>query len=143
MAKKSELDEPAVYYIPDNFITKGTILGGTFKVRNAIEAALIVGCIAYPVMNIPMNLTAKIVIIAATCIPLGILALIGVNNGPLSQFLVDFFKFKKLSNVYKYDSTHQRLKTAANNQISEEKPEEKSKNNKKDKKKKEKGGAEI
>lgn len=140
MAKKTELDEPAVYYIPDNFITKGTILGGTFKVRNAIEAGVIVGGIAYPVLNIPMNLTVKIVIIAATCIPLGILALIGVNNGPLSQFLLDFFKFKKLSNEYKYDSTHQRLKTTVEDKDASKSTEVKqNKKNKKSKKKK--GGA--
>ena len=106
MAKKTELDEPAVYYIPNNFITKGTVLGGTFKTRNLIDAIAILLLIGYPVSMLPMNLTVKIVIIACTCLPLAVWALIGVNDGPLSQFLVDFIKFKKFPQEYEYDLKH-------------------------------------
>lgn len=126
MAKKTELDEPEVYYIPNNFITKGTVLGGTFKTRNLIDAIAILLLIGYPISMIPMNLTVKIVILACTCLPLCVWALIGVNDGPLSQFLVDFVKFKKFPQEYEYDLKHL-----------DKKPEpEESENKKKSKKKK-------
>lgn len=104
MARESNLDEPAVFRIPDNFISKGTILGGMFKVRNAVEALIIVLAIGYPLYLIPMTLTLKAVLIILLCAPLGIIALIGVNRGPLSEFLLDFYKHKKLTHEYRYMS---------------------------------------
>ena len=113
MAKKTELDEPAIYYIPNNFITKGTVLGGTFKTRNVIDAAAILFLIGYPIISIHMNLTVKIVLLCILCLPLAILALVGVNDGPLSQFLLDFIRFKKFPHEYEYDMKHSDRKAAA------------------------------
>lgn len=106
MARKTELDEPTIFYIPDNFIVKGTLLGGMLKTRNTIEALIIVLGLGYPICLIPMNLTVKIVILSIVCLPLGVWALIGMNNGPLSQFILDFIKFKKFPHEYEYDARH-------------------------------------
>lgn len=106
MARKTDLDEPTIFYIPDNFIVKGTLMGGMIKTRNAIEALIVVIGLGYPIFLIPMNLTVKIVILCVTCLPLGIWALVGMNNGPLSQFLLDFIKFKKFPHEYEYDTRH-------------------------------------
>ena len=111
MAKKTELDEPIIYYIPSNFITKGTILGGTFKTRNAIEAAVLLFIIGYPIVSIHMNLTLKIVLLCIFCIAPAVAALVGVNDGPLSQFLIDFIKFKKFPHEYEYDLKHTNKKS--------------------------------
>lgn len=130
MAKKTELDEPAVYYIPSNFITKGTVLGGTIKTRNLIDAIVILLLIGYPVSMIPMNLTVKIVILACTCLPLAVWAIIGVNDGPLSQFLVDFIKFKKFPQKYEYDLKHLDKKPESEEPVKGKKKQKKSKKKK-------------
>ena len=110
MAKKTELDEPAVYYIPNNFIAKGTVLGGTFKTRNVIEALIILIGIGYPITMLPMSLTVKIIVLCVVCLPGAVWALVGANGGPLSQFLLDFFRFKKFPHEYVYDVKHTELK---------------------------------
>lgn len=110
MAKKTELDEPTVYYIPYNFIAKGTVLGGTFKTRNVIEAIALLLIIGYPIMSIHMNITLKIVLLCVFAVTPAIAALIGVNDGPLSQFLIDFIKFKKFPHEYEYDLKHSNMK---------------------------------
>lgn len=143
MAKKTELDEPAVYYIPDNFITKGTVLGGTFKTRNVIDAAAILFIIGYPIISIHMNITVKIVLLCILCLPLTILALVGVNDGPLSQFLLDYIRFKKFPHEYEYDMKHSDRKAQVlinqEEALNSENPDN-SKKKKAKKSKKQKGG---
>lgn len=130
MAKKRDLDEPEVYYIPNNFISKGTVMGGTFKTRNLIEALILVIGIGYPIFLIPMNTTVKIVLITVLCLPLGITALLGVNNGPLSQFIVDFIKFKKIPQEFEYDATHSDIKNGSGYVSEPDKRQEKNKQRK-------------
>lgn len=138
MAKKTELDEPAIYYIPNNFIAKGTVLGGTFKTRNVIEAIALLLIIGYPIMSIHMNITIKIVLLCILAVAPAIAALIGVNDGPLSQFLIDFIKFKKFPHEYEYDLKHSNMKNDNIENVGE-KSETKSKEKSKIKAKK-KGG---
>ena len=102
MSKKNSLDELATFYIPQNFTTAGTLFGGMIKVRNAIEAIAAVLIIGYPIYLIPMGFVARIAIISVICLPIGILALVGINNGPLSEFLIDVFKHIRLTRKYKY-----------------------------------------
>lgn len=104
--KKMDLDEPINFYIPTNFVATGTILGGMLKVRNVVEAIVVVLLIGFPIYNIPMGLTLKIVLFICLCIPPAIPALVGVNHGPLSEFLLDVFKYKRLNKKYEYDESH-------------------------------------
>lgn len=104
--RKMDLDEPMNFYIPTNFIAAGTILGGMLKVRNVVEAIIVVLIIGYPIYCIPMSVTLKIVLFICCCIPPAIPALIGINHGPLSEFLIDVFKYKKLNKNFEYDEYH-------------------------------------
>jgi len=81
------------YYIPPNFVDTGTVMGGMFKLRNVIEAGVIAAVIVLPMFRLPISLTAKIIIVCVTALPLGLIALIGVNGESLSEFIVGFFKF--------------------------------------------------
>ena len=90
--KNEELD---TYIIPPNFIERGTIFGGTFKVRNVVEAGMIVTLIGLPVLKMSLSLTIKVMILCFTALPLGILALIGVSGESLSSFIVNYIRFVK------------------------------------------------
>ena len=47
-------NEHDVYIIPPNFIEGGTLFGGMFKLRNAIEAGVLALAVILPVMRINM-----------------------------------------------------------------------------------------
>ena len=91
MARQTE--EKDSYYIPPNFIDTGTVMGGMFKLRNVIEAGIICGLILLPLFSTGLTLTAKIIVACVTALPLGLLALIGINGESLSAFILGFFKF--------------------------------------------------
>lgn len=86
----SEFD---TYYIPPNFIEGGTVMGGLFKLRNVIEAGILALLVGVPIFMLNMDVTAKIVIICFTALPLSLLALIGVSGESLSSYIFGFFKF--------------------------------------------------
>lgn len=87
------------YYIPPNFIERGTILGGMFKFRNVIEASIIAALIGVPVLMLKISITAKIIILCLTALPLALFALIGISGESLSSFIFGFFKFLKRRRV--------------------------------------------
>lgn len=91
MARQTE--ERDVYRIPENFVDTGTVMGGMFKLRNVLEAGAIAAVFILPLFKINISLTAKIIIACLTALPLGLLALIGVNGESLSSFILGFFKF--------------------------------------------------
>lgn len=81
------------YLIPPNFIEGGTLFGGAFKVRNVIEAGVLVAAVGIPVLLLELTLTAKIIILCLTALPLGLLALIGISGESLSSYVLAFFEF--------------------------------------------------
>lgn len=89
--KKEDVD---TYIIPPNFIDAGTVFGGMFKLRNVIEAGVIVAVIGLPVFRLPLSLTTKIIIICVTALPLALFALIGIAGESLSSFLLGFIHFQ-------------------------------------------------
>ncbi|MBO5420051.1 MAG: hypothetical protein J6A22_08215 [Bacteroidales bacterium] len=91
MARQTE--ERDVYRIPENFVDTGTVMGGMFKLRNVLEAGAIAAVFNLPLFKINISLTAKIIIACLTALPLGLLALIGVNGESLTSFILGFFKF--------------------------------------------------
>jgi len=89
-------NETDTYIIPPNFIEVGTFFGGMFKARNVIEAGILALATGIPVMlYLPFSLTARIIILCFTALPLAILALIGLSGESLSSFLFIFLKFLK------------------------------------------------
>ena len=86
-------DERDVYYIPPNFIEGGTLLGGMFKTRNVIEAGVLAVVTGVPVMGLALSLTARIILLCLTALPLALVALIGIGGGSLSEFVIQFFAF--------------------------------------------------
>ena len=88
-----QTEERDVYRIPENFVDTGTVMGGMFKLRNVIEAGVIAAVFILPLFKVNLSLTAKIIIACLTALPLGLLALIGINGESLSTFILGFFKF--------------------------------------------------
>ena len=86
----SEFD---VYYIPPNFIEGGTVLGGMFKLRNVIEAGILALGVGIPIFMLDIDLTARILMLCFTSLPLALLALIGISGESLFSYLAGFFKF--------------------------------------------------
>lgn len=88
--KQSELD---TYIIPPNFIERGTIFGGLFKIRNVIEAVILALAVGIPAFSLDLSLTARIIILCLTALPLGLLGLIGISGESLSSFIFILIKF--------------------------------------------------
>lgn len=97
-----------IYIIPPNFIETGTILGGMFKIRNAIEAGILAVAIGVPVfLFVPMGLTARIIILCLTALPAALVALIGISGESLSRFLLLFLKYLRNRRIVGGDGEQQ------------------------------------
>ena len=83
-------EERDVYVIPPNFIEGGTLMGGMVKTRNAVEAGVLGVLTALPVLRLNLSLTARVIILCLTTLPLVLAALIGIGGQSLSQFLLQF-----------------------------------------------------
>ena len=83
-----------VYAIPANYTDSGKLLGGMVETRNAIEAVFLVALVGYPeLMWIPMPTTIRIVVMTVTLIPLGVLAVMGIDGDSLVQYIGHMFSF--------------------------------------------------
>lgn len=75
------------YVIPPNYTDSGKLLGGMLEARNTVEAAVLVVLVGYPeLMWLPVSVTAKIVVMTVTLLPLGIFALMGLGGDSLLQY---------------------------------------------------------
>ena len=99
MQKNAGQDENDIYIIPPNFIDTGTLFGGTMKLRNAVEALVLVIVIGVPVFHIPVSLTTKIIIACVTVLPAALFAIIGMDGESLSSFVLNFFSYMKNKRV--------------------------------------------
>ena len=83
-----------VYAIPANYTDYGKLLGGMVETRNAIEAVFLIGLVGYPeLMWIPVTATIKIVIMTVTLLPLGVVAVMGIDGDSLLQYLGHMIAF--------------------------------------------------
>ena len=83
-----------VYAIPANYTDSGKLLGGMVETRNAIEAVFLVALVGYPeLMWIPMSTTIRIVVMTVTLIPLGVLAVMGIDGDSLVQYMGHMVSF--------------------------------------------------
>ena len=87
------------FFIPQNYTDSGKVLGGNFNLRNVIEAAAIALLIGFPeVQFLHMETTVKVIIIVTSVLPLGIIALIGIDGESLTQYaghMIKYFKNKR------------------------------------------------
>lgn len=85
-----------VYVIPANYTDSGKLLGGMVETRNAVEAGALVLLVGYPeLMWIPMSATIRIVVMTVTLIPLGVVAVMGIDGDSLLQYLGHILSFWK------------------------------------------------
>lgn len=83
-----------VYAIPANYTDSGKLLGGMVETRNAVEAVFLVILLGYPeLMWIPMSTTIRIVVMTVTLIPLGVVAVMGIDGDSLLQYLWHIISF--------------------------------------------------
>ena len=79
-------EERDVYFIPPNFLTSGRLFGGMIRVRNAIEACVLVLLTGFPIIKLPISLTAKIILLCLIPLPLGVFAVVGFEGDSLTEF---------------------------------------------------------
>ena len=77
-------EEQDIYYIPPNFLTSGRLFGGMIRVRNAIEACVLVLLTGLPIIRLPLSLTARIILLCLIPLPLGIFPVIGFDGDSLT-----------------------------------------------------------
>ena len=56
-------EERDIYYVPPNFLTSGRLFGGAVRIRNAIEACILVVLTGLPIIRLPLSLTTRIIIL--------------------------------------------------------------------------------
>lgn len=86
-------EEMDVYYIPPNFLTSGRLFGGMIRVRNAIEACVLVLLTGIPILQLPFSLTTRIVILCLITLPLGVFGVVGVDGDSLSEFVFNWCRW--------------------------------------------------
>ena len=102
------------YIIPPNFVDTGTFFGGMFRARNVIEAGILAVATGLPVfLFLPFGLTARIIVLCLTTLPLVLFALIGISGESLSSFLVIFLKYMKNRRIVGGSESQETVRTAA------------------------------
>lgn len=92
IAKNKE--ERDIFLIPPNFLNEGSLFGGMLKLRNTLEAVVLVVGVTIPILKITVFcFTAKIILLCLTALPICIFALIGIGGESLTAFLMNFFRF--------------------------------------------------
>nr|WP_300815655.1 ATP-binding protein [uncultured Acetatifactor sp.] len=101
------------YIIPPNFVDTGTFFGGMFRARNVIEAGILAVATGLPVfLFLPFGLTARIIVLCLTTLPLVLFALIGISGESLSSFLVIFLKYMKNRRIVGGGESQETVRTA-------------------------------
>lgn len=101
-------DEPLVFVIPPNFVAEGRVFGGKLKSRNVVEAGMLLVLGVFLTLNLSFgNLTTRAIICMILFIPPAVIALIGVNDGSLSEFIIDSLKFRLSKRKIQYDTSLQ------------------------------------
>ncbi len=76
-----------VYTIPPNYTDSGKLLGGMLETRNTVEAVALLLLVGYPeLMWLHLAITAKVVVMTVTLLPLGVFALMGLGGDSLIQY---------------------------------------------------------
>lgn len=87
-------EEENIYAIPANYTDSGKILGGMLSLRNIIEALILVLSIGFVELKlIPMTETVRIIVMIITLLPIGIVALMGIDGDSLFRYVGHIFRF--------------------------------------------------
>ena len=102
-------EERDVYFIPPNFLTSGRLFGGAVRIRNAIEAAILVLATGIPIIQLPFSLTTRIILLCLIPLPLGIFGVIGIEGDALTEFLLNWIRWLKNRRIlYRSDTEQQK-----------------------------------
>lgn len=103
MDNQSEI-RPAVYVIPANYIDSGRIVNGLFKTRNFVEAVIYALFMLLFLSSIRFSSTAsKISWLIMLIGPGTLITLFGINDEPVSSFLMSVFRWRKNRRIMYYD----------------------------------------
>lgn len=96
---------PEDYIIPPNYEDAGGVFGGKLKTRNAIEAAVIAGPLAYMEFHVlKFSWSTNIIIMMFTLIPLTAGCLFGINKESITQYIFAYIRFRRHRRILHYDS---------------------------------------
>ena len=92
MAEEQEFSN--VYTIPPNYTDSGKLMGGMLETRNTVEAGALLLLVGYPeLMWLHLPVTAKVVVMTVTLLPLGVFALMGLGGDSLLQYVAHMIVF--------------------------------------------------
>lgn len=83
------------YVCPANFVDTGYVFGGLLRTRNFIEGivAALVGVLI--VFSLPISsFTTRIAVLISVCGPLLLVGITGINDDPLSVYLMSMYKWR-------------------------------------------------
>ena len=94
-------EERDIFLIPPNFLNEGSLFGGMLKLRNTLEAVVLVVGVTIPILKITVfSFTAKTIFLCLTALPIGIFALIGIGGESLTAFLLNFICFLRNRRIW-------------------------------------------
>lgn len=83
-----------VFAIPANYTDSGKLAGGMLETRNTVEAVILLALVGYPeLMWLYLDVTAKVVVMTVTLIPLSVLSLMGIGGHSLMQYLGNIVRY--------------------------------------------------
>ena len=89
----SAREQRDVYFIPQNFIDTGSLFGGSIRLRNAVEAAVLAAGTGIPLMYLPLPFNWRLILVIVISLPLAIFAVVGIEGDSLTEFLTHWFRF--------------------------------------------------
>lgn len=96
MSPLDEKEYSNIFAIPANYTDSGKILGGMLEPRNAVEAVILLILVGYPILFvIPLSGTIRIVVATVTLLPLGVLAVMGIDGDSLFQYIGHMLSYLK------------------------------------------------
>lgn len=102
MSSNRKQDQPQVFTIPPNFAREGTAFNGMIRTRNLVETALICVPLLYAMSYIPLSFQYKLILMILIVGPIGVISVLGINDSPISVFLLDAIKHLLSNKKLKY-----------------------------------------
>jgi len=113
-----------VYFIPPNFLTSGRLFGGMIRVRNAIEACVLVLLTGIPILKIPAPLTTRVIILILITLPAGVFGVVGIEDDSLSEFAIGWIKWLMNRRVLHSEAALQVMRLESDAPPTHESPED-------------------
>ena len=106
-----------IYAIPANYTDSGKLLGGMLETRNTIETGFLLLLFGYPQLAwLSVPVTARVVIMTVTLLPLAVFGLMGIGGGSLMQFashMAIFFARRRKLHFRRIGYSYDKYKTKA------------------------------